>query len=95
MLHFSCDLCGQSLSDERYLVQIAGQAVTNDRLELDPAVEHDHLSALEASLAASADEEPPCAGLQRRYDLCPECFRKYAQDPLGRDARRRLRYSSN
>ena len=95
MMHFSCDLCGQSLGDERYLVQIVGQAVTDDRLELDPTVEHDHLQALEASLAANAEELPPCAGLQRRYDLCPECFRKYAQDPLGRDARRRLRYSSN
>lgn len=58
MLYFSCDLCGQSLGDERIFVQIVGQAVTDDRLELDPTVEHDHLQALEASLAANAEELP-------------------------------------
>ncbi len=95
MLHYSCDLCGQSLGDERFLVRIEGQPAGTERLELDPSVEHDHLLALDASLAAAADEPPAGLVIQRHYDLCPACFRKYAQDPLGRDARRRLRYSSN
>lgn len=98
MLHFSCDLCGQPLEDRRYVV----------RLEIFPAFDPEGISEedLDADhLQEVADEihEMEMTGVELddgssktyRFDLCPRCHEKYAKDPLGRDALRRLNFSEN
>lgn len=98
MLHFSCDLCGQPLEDQRYVV----------RMEIFPAFDRDELS--EADLDADHLEEVAHElhemeitgatlddgnAKSYRFDLCPRCHEKYTKDPLGRDAIRRLDFSKN
>ena len=34
-------------------------------------------------------------GYYRRFDLCPECHLRFLEDPLGRDALSRLKFSEN
>lgn len=98
MLHFSCDLCGQPLEDRRYVV----------RMEIFPAFDADDIT--EADLDADhlqevAEEihEMEINGVELdddhaksfRFDLCPRCHARYAKDPLGREALRRLNFSEN
>ena len=98
MLHFSCDLCGQPLDDRRFVV----------RMEIFPAFDPDEIT--EADLDADHLQEVAqeihdmeIAGVELeagnaksfRFDLCPRCHARYANDPLGREALRRLNFSEN
>ncbi|MFN0053269.1 MAG: hypothetical protein ACKV0T_13890 [Planctomycetales bacterium] len=98
MLHFSCDLCGQPLDDRRYVVrmEIFPAFDAEDLSEAD--LDADHLQAIAEEIqemeltGAELDEQ----GTKTfRYDLCPRCHSRYAKDPLGRDALRRLNFSEN
>jgi len=96
MLHFSCDLCGCQLDDQRFVVKLeAFPAFDPDQLS--PAdLDADHLEEVAQQLNAG-DVEPldDCETKTFRFDLCPRCHRKYVRDPLGRDAARRLAFSKN
>jgi hypothetical protein len=99
MLHFSCDLCGHQLVDRRYVV----------KLEVYPAFDPDELTEDELdtdNLQAVAEQIhemeitgqqtfEDCGTKQFRFDLCPRCHKKFLQDPLARDAFRRLNFSEN
>ena len=102
MRHFSCDLCGKDLSpgdDARFVVRMdVFPAATPpappaaDDLDGDPFAAMDELLADE--LAAGDEGDAP----DRRtleYDLCPACHAKFVADPLGRESRRKLRFSKN
>lgn len=98
MLHFSCDLCGCSLDQQRYVVQMeAFPAFDPDALE--PAdLDVDHLQAVSEAIEQgdlSADELDDGSTRQFRFDMCPGCYRKFLRDPLGREAMRRLKFSKN
>lgn len=97
MLHFSCDLCGCSLNERRYVVQLeAYPAFDPDELQ-SPDLDLDHLQAITEELdrGTSADELDDGSTRHMRFDLCPQCYRKFLRDPLGREAMRRLRFSKN
>jgi hypothetical protein len=99
MRHFSCDVCGKALSagdpDGRYVVRVEGFVAMDDPDGPD-GLDADHVADMADLLAAlEADpEDGPAPGLTGEYDLCPECYRRYRADPLGRD-RRRVRFSPN
>jgi hypothetical protein len=44
-----------------------------------------------------ADEEPQLPPTRRkmRFDLCPGCFRKFVNDPLGRESSAKFDFSPN
>lgn len=84
-----CDACGKTLlleSSTRYVVEIRGYAAY-DPLELTRA---DLQRDLEAEMRAVVDEltrKDPREAEEEvhkefRLDLCPECWKRYAQDPL-------------
>lgn len=98
MLHFSCDLCGQPLDDQRFVV----------RLEIFPAFDPDAITEADLDVdhlqtIANEIHDTELTGVDLditnaksyRYDLCPRCHARYAKDPLGREALRRLNFSKN
>ena len=98
MLHFSCDLCGQALNDRRYVVKLEvfpafdPEAVTEEDLDVDHLEEVAHvLDELDGEAAELEDGNAKAF----RFDLCPACHAKFAKDPLGREALRRLNFSEN
>lgn len=99
MLHFSCDLCGCRLGDRRFVVKMEVYAPF-DPDEIDEAdLDQDHLQAISEELedfeiSGSLGIED-CASHKMRFDLCPECRKRFLRDPLGRDAVRRLNFSEN
>jgi hypothetical protein len=99
MLHFSCDLCGSPLDDRRFVVKLEAYPAF-DPEQVDQAdFDIDHLQEVaetlgqepDGSLAHVSDD----ATKVFRFDLCPDCYRKFLRDPLGREALRRLNYSKN
>ena len=99
MLHFSCDLCGQQLNEQRFVAKLevfpAFDPEVIDEVDLDA----DHLQEISETLAemeaTGKCEIEDCSAKSFRFDLCPHCQQKFIQDPLGRDALRRLNFSEN
>jgi hypothetical protein len=108
MRHFSCDLCGKSLtpgSDARYVVRVEGFAAVEPAVLTEADLDTDAIDAM-ADLLEELDDaeqldEAPAAGddlpanARREYDLCPCCYRKLLADPLGLESRRKLQFSQN
>ena len=99
MLHFTCDLCGQTLGSERYAVRVdVRPAFDPDQIE-EADLDVDHLdeiaSTIEMMETTGEFELHDCGAKSFRYDLCPHCRERYANDPLGQDSLRRLNFSAN
>jgi hypothetical protein len=103
MLHVTCDLCGKEMrpgEDHRYVVKLEVFAA-HDPAELTEAdLDEDHMEAvsqllrdIEDNLAEPAATEPPHQSF--RYDLCPECRKKFVRDPLGKEAAQKFDFSEN
>ena len=93
MLHFSCDLCGKELEpelDRRYVVKMEVYAAHDPNELMEDDLDDDHLEALGEILEqieeTGAESEIAPAYKQLRYDLCPECHKKFLRDPLNKDA---------
>ncbi len=93
MLHYSCDLCGKELApgtDRRYVVKLevfAAQEpaeLTEDDLDADRMEELSQILREIEENGYAADELPPNYK-QLRYDLCPDCHKKFLRDPLGKE----------
>ena len=101
MIHFTCDLCGQDVEpnrDQHYVVKIEGYAVENDSLFGNEEFEEDHLEQISELLRdvdqvddVEFDDSPKAF----RFDLCPRCFKRFAQNPLNKDATQRFNFSEN
>lgn len=85
-----CDGCGATLlldSDVRYVLRIEGFAaydpleLTRDDLKRDFRAEMRAL--LESLSRLSAEEAQDQVYRSFRFDLCPECWRRYLGDPIG------------
>lgn len=105
MQHFSCDSCGKTISPEvedRYVVRIDAYPAEPGLPDLTAAdLDRDSVEAmadlleeLEGNDASAATSVAP-ARTTFEYDLCPACLRRFVADPLGRDQRRKLRFSPN
>lgn len=91
MIRYSCDLCKRQLdntSDLRYVVKMevfaAFDPVANEEED-----DRDHLEEIQGILERLEDCDEEQAGedvyQQLRFDLCPECRKKFVKNPLGRD----------
>jgi hypothetical protein len=94
MVHFTCDLCGKELhgDDHRYVVKIEAYAA-HDPAEITEAdLDEDHMEAVSQLLQEMEDsvDDIELVETQKkfRYDLCPECHKKFLADPLGREAQK-------
>jgi hypothetical protein len=104
MLHVTCDLCGKELMSAvdhgRYVVKIEVFAA-HDLAEITEAdLEEDHMEAVSQLLRemednlADPDAVPP-PHKSFRYDLCPECHKKFVRDPLNKEAAQKFDFSEN
>jgi hypothetical protein len=91
MIHYSCDLCKRELDpqdDVRYVV----------RMEISQEIEpvgadesdddRDYLEEMQdmlERLGDSLDDIHRAVDKEMRFDLCPQCARKFVKNPLGRD----------
>ena len=100
MIRFTCDLCKREIDpvgDLRYVVKIEIYA------SLDPMTleedDRDHLQEIQDILERSEDLDSDQIGddvyQQLRFDLCPECRRKFLKNPLGRENAKILNFSEN
>ena len=104
MLHFSCDMCRQSLPpghNTRYVIQMEVYAaaeivpLTEQDLDSDSLDDlSDYLTELEASPHPATTPAVP-AYQKLRYDLCAHCHSRFMRDPLNRDAAPKLDFSKN
>ncbi|HUU68350.1 MAG TPA: hypothetical protein VM186_02400 [Planctomycetota bacterium] len=98
MIKYFCDMCGKPLlegEDIRYVVKIEVYAAYESS---DVPDEYDDMEALEETLDEPEDPEGQVEDesfTPFRFDLCPECHRRYLQDPLFKKANRRIGFSDN
>ena len=99
MLHFSCDLCGQPLSDRRFVVKLEVYPAFDPEDFDEQDLDADHLQEVSELIqemdVSGKSELEDCSSKGFRFDLCSHCRRMFLKDPLGRDAIRRLNFSEN
>ncbi len=101
MVHYSCDLCQRKLDpdeDIRYVVKIEISAA------FDPSVgdeedDRDDLEEIQSLLEQlernDADRIGEDVHQELHFDLCPECRRRFSNNPLGREITKLLDFSKN
>jgi len=92
MIHHTCDRCQRVIDPEqelRYVVRMEIEVALDPIHDDEPQDDRDHLLEIDEILErvdVSADAEIAEDVYQkRRYDLCPQCYRKFVASPLGRD----------
>jgi hypothetical protein len=103
MLHVTCDLCGKELAigeSSRFVVKVEVFAAHDPAKLTEADLDEDHLEAVSELLRdlEHGDLDPELTQpsfRQFRYDLCPECHKKFVRDPLGRDAAQSFNFSEN
>ncbi len=102
MLHVTCDLCGKELypgDDQRYVVKMEVFAASDPAKLTEADLDDDHMEAVSQLLRETEDGdaadlvEP--AARHFRFDLCPQCQKKFVRDPLSRDASQKFDFSEN
>ena len=85
MLHITCDICGKEITlgdDHRYVVKMEVFAA-HDPAEITEAdLDEDHMEAVSQLIRDedSSLDEPAPRYKNFRYDLCPECHKKFVAD---------------
>lgn len=100
MIHFSCDRCERRINSEeefRYVVKIEARAALDVANDGEDEGDRDHLMELhdliESTCDTDCDEDQSYH--QLRYDLCPECYSKFMQNPVGVNVSRNFDFSQN
>jgi hypothetical protein len=77
-------------TDRRYVVKIEVYAAHDPNELTEDDLDDDHLSDISDLLQqleeTGGDSDVAPAYKQLRYDLCPECHKKFLRDPLNKDA---------
>jgi len=101
MIRFSCDMCKRDIDPEedlRYVVKVEIYAAF-DPLAIGDEDDRDHLQEIQDILERSEDAESDQIGddvyQQLRFDLCPECRKRFLKNPLGREGAKILNFSEN
>ena len=100
MIHYTCDCCKRALKsdDLRYVVKMEVYAALDPPSADDLEDDRDHLQEIQDILARSDDANDPRIGddvyEHLRFDLCPDCRKKFTKNPLGRD-RKQFNFSNN
>jgi hypothetical protein len=101
MIRYSCDLCKRQLDpqeDLRYVVKMEIYAAFDPVTDQDED-DRDHLQEIQDILERLEDAESEQIGddvyQQLRFDLCAECRKKFARNPLGREQANIFGFSKN
>ena len=103
MLHVTCDLCGKELrpgDDQHFVVKVEVFAAQDPAEITEADLDEDHMEAVSELLREMEDGADEPDELERptqhfRYDLCPECRKKFARDPLGKESAQKFDFSEN
>ncbi len=102
MIRYSCDLCKRELNPEedlRYVVKMEVYAAFDPTVAEAEDDDRDHLQEIQDILERLDDADSDQIGddvyQQLRFDLCPQCRKKFIQDPLGRETSRLFGFSNN
>ncbi len=100
MLQFTCDHCGKELrpgEERRFVVKIEAFAAEDPGEITEADLDGDHLEEVSQLLRDMEDEDIPLEEPNKkfRYDLCPECHRRFVRDPLGKESTHKLFFSKN
>jgi len=102
MIQYSCDLCKRALDpqeDLRYVVKMEVYAAFDPIASLEEEDDRDHLQEIQDILERIEDSEDDRIGddvyQQLRFDLCPECRKKFIENPLGREVAKAFGFSDN
>ncbi len=99
MKHYSCDLCGRPISDERYTARIEIAAASDPDQVPAASPDDDPLEQIADEIEALDDTGqfhlPETGPKQFEFDLCPTCQRRLSRDPLNRASRKQLNFSPN
>lgn len=100
MIHYTCDLCGRSIQDERYTAKIEVSAAFDPDEITEEHLDGDHLQQIAEAIEEmdSTDEFDleETGPKQFQYDLCQHCCRRFIKAPLRPPAPAlRLNYSEN
>ena len=102
MIRYVCDLCKREMDpdeDLHYVVKMEIYAAFDPNVTQEQDDDRDHLEEiqdilerLEASDSAQVGED---VYQKLRFDLCPECRKKFLRNPLGRETAKALDFSKN
>jgi hypothetical protein len=101
MIHYSCDCCKRSLDSEdlRYVVKMEVYAALDPAPLDDADNDRDHLQEIQEILQCSEDAADDQIGSdvyqQLRFDLCPECRKRFLKNPLARELSGKFDFSKN
>lgn len=102
MIHYSCDRCRRIIDpseDLRYVVTMEVQAAMDPIDEGEAEDDRDHLLEIQEILERLDDAENDLIGAdvyqKRRFDLCPECYRKFMKNPIAGETPAPLGFSQN
>ncbi len=102
MIRYSCDLCKRDINPEedlRYVVKMEVFAAFDPTATEETDNDRDHLQEIQDILERLEDAENDQIGddvYQRlRFDLCPECRRKFVKNPLRREVTKVFDFSEN
>ena len=100
MIHHSCDLCKRLIDPEddlRYVVKIEVYAAL-DAVEESDEDDRDNLLEMNEILERMDDTANGTVGddvyQSLRFDLCPDCRRRFLKNPLGRESKK-FNFSKN
>jgi hypothetical protein len=101
MIHYSCDCCKRSLSNDdlRYVVRMEVYAAFEQNPFAEVDNERDNLQEIQDILqrADDADDDAVAPEVydQMRFDLCSDCRKKFVKHPLGRELVDLVEFSKN
>ncbi len=102
MIRYSCDICKRQFDPEddlRYVVKIEVYAAFDPTSANEDENDRDHLEEIQDILECLDDADNDQIGddvyQQLRFDLCPECRKKFLKNPLGRETAKAFGFSSN
>lgn len=99
MVHYTCDLCGQSIEGLRFSVKIEIQRHEPAGFQVPADLDQDFLDQIEddiLKLGSTADFHlPPSSKHTQQKDLCQPCAARFEKDPLAVERSRRFKSSSN
>ena len=102
MLRYRCDLCHRDLDPEedlRYVVKMEVYAAFDPMANEEESDDRNHLQEIQDILEQLDDADSDQIGAdvyrQLRYDLCPDCHKKFVKNPLGREAAKLFNFSQN
>jgi len=101
MIHYTCDCCKRPLDprdDLRYVVKMEVYAAMEPAADEDED-DRDYLLEIQEILQRMEDADSEEVGddvyRAMRFDLCPECRKKFVASPLGRAPAAALGFSEN